>query len=121
MIVGIVIGSTGKGLLVGLLAGWFATRVHSIPAGLTVGLALGALFAFVISGDAAVALLGDHPAGQRAGVDCRVCDAAIRPWLRRDVRRRSGASEWLTTMDTKDIARRFSLVSLVGDLKIAGL
>ena len=49
LIMGIVIGSTFKGLIVRRLAGWFATRVNSVPAGMTVGLLLGALFAFLVA------------------------------------------------------------------------
>jgi hypothetical protein len=49
MITGIVIGSTFKGLIVGLLVGWFATRTRSVPAGVIVGLALGAFFALLIA------------------------------------------------------------------------
>ena len=48
-IVGIVIGSTFKGLLAGVLIGWFAKKVHSLPAGLLVGLAIGAFFAFLVA------------------------------------------------------------------------
>ncbi len=48
-IVGIVIGSTFKGVIVGVLAGWFANRVRSIPAGVVVGLLLGAFFAFLVA------------------------------------------------------------------------
>jgi MFS family permease len=48
-IVGIVIGSTFKGLLAGVLIGWFANKVHSLPAGLLVGLAIGAFFAFLVA------------------------------------------------------------------------
>jgi hypothetical protein len=48
-IVGIVIGSTFKGLLAGVLIGWFAKKVQSIPAGLLVGLAIGAFFAFLVA------------------------------------------------------------------------
>jgi hypothetical protein len=44
-IVGIVIGSTFKGLVVGALAGWFARKVNSVPAGIVFGLAVGAFFA----------------------------------------------------------------------------
>jgi len=47
-IVGIVIGSTVKGLIAGLAAGWFARRVNSIPAGIAFGLAVGALLAYGI-------------------------------------------------------------------------
>ena len=48
-IVGIVIGSTFKGLLAGVLIGWFAKKVHSLPAGLLVGLATGAFFAYLVA------------------------------------------------------------------------
>lgn len=48
-IVGIVIGSTFKGLIVGVLTGWFANRVQSLRAGVMVGLALGAFFAFLVA------------------------------------------------------------------------
>ena len=48
-IVGIVIGSTFKGLVVGVLSGWFANRVRSVNAGILVGLALGAFFAFLVA------------------------------------------------------------------------
>jgi hypothetical protein len=48
-IVGIVIGSTFKGLLAGVLIGWFARKVPSLPAGLLVGLAIGAFFAFLVA------------------------------------------------------------------------
>lgn len=47
--VGIVIGSTFKGLVVGILAGWFATKVRSVAWGLLVGLAAGAFFAALVS------------------------------------------------------------------------
>lgn len=49
LIVGIVIGSTFKGLVVGGLAGWFATRVDSVPAGILFGLLAGAFFAFLVA------------------------------------------------------------------------
>ena len=48
-IVGIVIGSTFKGLVVGVLAGWFARKVDSVGAGILVGLALGAFFAYLVA------------------------------------------------------------------------
>jgi uncharacterized membrane protein (Fun14 family) len=44
-IVGIVIGSMGKGLVAGILIGWFSRKVDSLPWGILVGIALGALFA----------------------------------------------------------------------------
>ena len=48
-IVGIVIGSTFKGLVVGILAGWFAKKKDSLPLGILVGLLAGAFFAFLVA------------------------------------------------------------------------
>lgn len=48
-IMGIVIGSTMKGLIVGAIVGWYATRVHSLPKGLLVGAIVAAFFAFLIA------------------------------------------------------------------------
>jgi membrane protease YdiL (CAAX protease family) len=48
-IVGIVIGSTFKGLLAGVLIGWFARKVDSLPAGLIFGLVVGAFLAFLVA------------------------------------------------------------------------
>jgi di/tricarboxylate transporter len=47
--IGIVIGSTVKGVIVGALVGWFAKRVHSLSAGVLVGLVIGAFFAFLVA------------------------------------------------------------------------
>jgi len=47
-IVGIVIGSTIKGVVTGVLIGLFARKVHSIVWGSLFGLAVGALFAYLI-------------------------------------------------------------------------
>jgi hypothetical protein len=44
-IVGIIIGSMGKGLVAGILIGWFAKKVNNLAAGIVFGLAMGALFA----------------------------------------------------------------------------
>jgi uncharacterized membrane protein (Fun14 family) len=49
LIMGIVIGSTGKGLIVGALVGWYASRVHSLAKGMIVGLVVSAFFAFLIA------------------------------------------------------------------------
>lgn len=49
----IVIGSTGKGLLTGLAAGWAAKRWNSMSVAVLVGLAVGFLLSF------AVASMGD--------------------------------------------------------------
>ena len=45
----ILIGSSFKGMLVGILSGWFARKVHSTGWGITVGSTLGLLFAFLVA------------------------------------------------------------------------
>ncbi len=47
--VGILIGSSFKGMVVGLLAGCFALRVQSIPKGVALGSLLGLLFAYAVA------------------------------------------------------------------------
>jgi hypothetical protein len=46
---GIMVGSSIKGMLVGLLAGWFAQKVQSTLWGVVVGSALGLLFAYGVA------------------------------------------------------------------------
>jgi LytS/YehU family sensor histidine kinase len=48
-IVGIMIGSTFKGLLTGLVAGAVATRYRSLPLGILVGLAVGLLLSYLVA------------------------------------------------------------------------
>lgn len=48
-IMGIVIGSTFKGVLTGLAAGLFARKVESTAGGLLVGLAAGALLSYGVA------------------------------------------------------------------------
>ena len=48
-IMGIVIGSTFKGIIAGLLIGYFARRVNSLPIGVLFGLAVGLLLAWPIA------------------------------------------------------------------------
>ena len=48
-IVGIVIGSSFKGLIAGLAAGIFARKVHSVGLGILFGLAVGAILAFLVA------------------------------------------------------------------------
>lgn len=45
----IVMGSTFKGLVAGVLIGFFARKVNSVPATLVFGTALGLLFAYFIA------------------------------------------------------------------------
>jgi uncharacterized membrane protein len=47
-IVGIIIGSTIKGILAGVIIGFFATKVRSLVLGTIFGLAVGAFFAYLI-------------------------------------------------------------------------
>jgi F0F1-type ATP synthase assembly protein I len=49
VITGILIGSSFKGMLVGLFSGWFARRVQSTGWGIVVGSTLGLLFAFLVA------------------------------------------------------------------------
>ena len=46
---GILVGSSIKGMLVGLLAGWFAQKVQSTVWGVVVGSALGLLFSYAVA------------------------------------------------------------------------
>lgn len=45
----ILIGSTVKGILCGVLAGWFARKVSSVPAGIAFGLGVGLVLSFLIA------------------------------------------------------------------------
>jgi hypothetical protein len=47
--VGIVAGSTFKGIIGGIAAGWFARKVRSVPAGIAFGFAVGLLLAFAVA------------------------------------------------------------------------
>jgi len=49
MIAGILVGSSIKGMVVGLLSGWFASKVNSATWGIAVGAGLGLLFAFLVA------------------------------------------------------------------------
>jgi len=49
LLMGIVIGSTFKGLIVGLCAGYFGKRVHSVPLGVLFGLGVGMLLAYGVA------------------------------------------------------------------------
>src|SRR5450755_3393603 len=46
---GILVGSSIKGMIVGLLSGWFARKVESTKWGIVVGAVLGLLFAFLVA------------------------------------------------------------------------
>ncbi|MEO8131806.1 MAG: hypothetical protein ABJF23_24465 [Bryobacteraceae bacterium] len=46
---GIVIGSTFKGLVVGVCSGYFARKVNSLPLGILFGLVMGLFFAYLVA------------------------------------------------------------------------
>lgn len=48
-ILGIVIGSTVKGLIAGVLIGFFARKVRSLPLGILFGLVVGAILAYLVT------------------------------------------------------------------------
>ena len=48
-IIGIIIGSTVKGMIAGIAAGWFARKVQSVRLGITFGLLVGALLAYGVA------------------------------------------------------------------------
>jgi hypothetical protein len=48
-ITGIVIGSTFKGIIAGVLIGWFARKVDSLPLGIVFGLTVGLLLAYAVA------------------------------------------------------------------------
>ena len=48
-IAGIVIGSTFKGLVAGIVIGVFARKVHSLALGIVFGLGVGLLLAFIVA------------------------------------------------------------------------
>lgn len=48
-LLGIIAGSTFKGILAGLAAGWFARKVRSVPAGVLFGLGVGLLLAYLVA------------------------------------------------------------------------
>ena len=49
MLTSIMIGSSIKGMIVGLFSGWFARKVQSTAWGIVVGSALALLFAFLVA------------------------------------------------------------------------
>ena len=59
MITGIMVGSSIKGMVVGLLSGWFARKVQSTGWGIAMGSGIGLLLAFLVA--AADTVNGRHP------------------------------------------------------------
>jgi hypothetical protein len=49
LIAGILVGSSLKGMIVGILCGWFARKVQSTAWGIVVGAVLGLLFAYLVA------------------------------------------------------------------------
>ena len=48
-LLGIVIGSTVKGIIAGVLIGYFARKVRSLPLGILFGLGVGLVLAFLVA------------------------------------------------------------------------
>jgi hypothetical protein len=48
-IAGILAGSSVKGMLVGVLSGWFARKVHSTRWGIAFGSVMGLIFAYLVA------------------------------------------------------------------------
>jgi hypothetical protein len=48
-LLGIVIGSTFKGVIAGVCIGFFARKVHSLPLGVLFGLGIGLLLAYAVA------------------------------------------------------------------------
>jgi hypothetical protein len=61
LILGIVIGSTFKGLIAGVLIGYFARKNKSLPFGLVFGLAVGLFLAFLVAAMPHPEFNGRHP------------------------------------------------------------
>ena len=59
MIVSIIIGSTCKGMITGISAGFFARKVNSLPLGIVFGLGLGFLLSLLVATTSEVN--GKHP------------------------------------------------------------
>jgi hypothetical protein len=51
----IIIGSTAKGIIAGIAAGWYARRVQSVPKGIAFGFTVGLVLAFAVA-----AMPGNH-------------------------------------------------------------
>ena len=58
MLAGILIGSSVKGMIVGILSGLFARKVKSLKLGIIFGAVMGLLFAFLVA--AAPSETGQH-------------------------------------------------------------
>jgi len=61
LILGIVVGSTVKGLIAGALIGYFAKKVKSMPLVLIFGLAIGLFLAFLVAAMPHPEFNGRHP------------------------------------------------------------
>lgn len=57
-LLGIVVGSTIKGIIAGVLIGWFAKKVNSLALGIVFGLAVGLALAFAVA--AMPSATGEH-------------------------------------------------------------
>ena len=82
-LMGIVLGSTCKGLLAGVLIGVFARKVHSLALGVLFGLGVGTVVCIFHRAHAGEVLLRNHAAWRIGRPDRRLCDAKIWGFLGR--------------------------------------
>ena len=82
MMMGIIIGSTLKGLLTGLVTGFVARKLHSLPLGILTGLSVGLVSKLLGSGQLtrsprAILLFRDHATRKCSRRCCRFCNSKI--------------------------------------------
>jgi len=76
-LLGIVIGSTFKGIIAGILIGFFARKVHSLPLGIVFGLGVGLLLAFFVAHMQGKYYFEINAARWAGRTDRRLCDAEV--------------------------------------------
>ena len=113
-IVGIVIGSTIKGVIAGAAIGWFARKVNSLPMGILFGTAVGLLLAWLVTvmnksaGQPAV-LRRNHDSGSDRRLDRRLRNPAAigsrppRGVGRHNITRSRDLGQWVVMMRLRDL------------------
>src|SRR6476646_10847281 len=78
-LLGIIVGSTFKGLVAGVAIGYFAKKVDSLPLGVVFGLGVGLVLAWIGAalGDREALLLRDHASRRDRRSDRRLRDAEV--------------------------------------------
>jgi hypothetical protein len=73
----IVVGSTIKGVIAGVLIGFFARKVHSLTLGILFGLAVGLLLAFFVAHMQHGYYFRHYASRRPGGLDCGLCHTEI--------------------------------------------